>query len=318
MDIVRRGAPLLALAMVACRAPTPAAALADAPRIADGNGGVHLVRYPCSRHGELLAPVDVDGHPTWLLVDTGAYRHVLVPGLVDDARVRRSPRWVMIGRDPGIRATFLAGTTALSMPGVGALPPTSPISFDVPGLAACGTGGVLSPARLATDRSAVIVDLPRARLALSSPAAALQVVDARPGAVFEAKLLTRRAFVAGARIEDEPARLLVDTGACCSWVYRDSPVGRALVSRAEVVTAGPSDIQAAAATHRMRGARLRTGDLSRALDVYFLPGGPAPDEPDGALGIDVLKRCVLAIHGEALRARCEAPRAGTPTFPERR
>lgn len=290
--LVRRTALTTILALSACARPSPIAILARAPRVGDGTNTVRLVEDPCSSHGELLAPVDVRGVKTWLLVDSGAYRHVLTPATVQRAKVEITEDVELVGGGAGVAASVL-GDAGLELPGVGAIDSRRVLRLPIPGADACGIGGVLSPARLA-DEGTWLLDLPARRLAR----------DARLGGepTFEAPRLGYPAYAADTKLFDTSSRLLVDTGSCCTWVHLDTAVGRALLPRAERLEGGPSNVFAVSATHHVREVPVRVGKLTRSLEVFLLPGSGV--QADGALGIDALSSCALAFDKTALRARC--------------
>lgn len=293
--LAHRTAFVVCLAFAACARPSPLTILARAPRVADGPRAVKLVEDPCSGHGEVLAPVDVSGHATWLLVDSGAFEHVLTPQLVDAAKLRVTDQTVLVGGGAGVPATILSPLT-FSVPGLGTLRPARVLRLPIPDTTECGIGGVLSPAQLATDDEAVIVDVPNKRLSLGP-------FD-KSGATFSAMRLSYVSYVTGGTLEATSTKLLVDTGSCCTWVHTETIVGKALLAKAEKIDKGPTNVFAITASHRARSVRMRVGGLERTTDVYLLPGKPQHEEGDGALGIDVLRSCVMSFAVDAMHARC--------------
>jgi hypothetical protein len=56
-------------------------------------------------------------------------------------------------------------------------------------------------------------------------------------------------------------------------------------------------------------ARLAVGPYRATLNIPLIPGRASSTCPrDGALGLDVLRRCVIAISGTRLLLQCSPPR----------
>jgi hypothetical protein len=303
---IRRLAWISLLVLGACQRPDPRQILAHTPRLAGDEGGVRLVPYPCSRHGELVAPVEVAGVPTWLLVDTGAYEHALTPELVASAGLAPPPSRARIFGGAGVEVP-LHRAVSMSFPGLGALVAGRALELPLADLDACGTGGVLSPSRLETADRAVVLDLGGRSLRRVPKDGALDARDEGAGGVMVRRAARDgyEAFTTTATVAGVTTRLELDTGACCTAIRARTTAGVRLVLEAEAPTLErPRALDGAAAIGRVRGARVRIGEVERITDAWLLEGESQPGSADGVVGIDVLAGCTLVFHDGLLDARC--------------
>jgi hypothetical protein len=105
------------------------------------------------------------------------------------------------------------------------------------------------------------------------------------------------------------ARLLVDTGADRSWVFAESPAGRALWPRARAVDDGAVDIQGHRTTHRAE-ATIAVGATTWSTQVDLMPGEDPPGGDHGAIGIPELRGCVLTLRTDQLTGACDVATPG--------
>lgn len=295
---------LVGLSWLAGCVVDPNTVLESAPRVAIGDEGVQLVRDPCSRSPSLVAPVEIDARPAWLLIDSGAFRHTFSGEYVRKHGLPMTTERIRVGDGEGMDAWVL-GPLDLTMPGVGSLPSTQVLSLDNAIVGTCGTAGVLSPQQAVSDGKAVVVDLQReelrvlpaevARASLSgawlTPEDGLEPNDW--GAYFI------EAFVGGV-----PARLLLDTGACCTVVYSGSEAGKHLASAAGPTQTGPRDIMNVVASRIALGVSVRSQSVSRAVDVHLMDR--QRNVEDGILGVDFLKECSIVFEKTRSFARCQS------------
>ncbi len=298
------GLGLATLAVVASAGELPAATAV---------GSDHFARLaPLDDERLALRPlleVQLNGHPARLLLDTGASAHALSQAVarrlaLASARLgEMSNHFGTEARESGVAGAVITaggwtlsdGQPLASLP----LPPSS------------GFGGLLSPQLLASGAEAIVLDLAHGRLASMPWDAAASTWSAsgvelagsvRVCQVGEAK--ARRLFVLAATIDGLKLDLLLDTGAERSTLRRDSEVGQRLAAYAR--PAGTSySLSEAQPYSVLPGARLALGPFHTALDLPLIEGKNDPECPhDGALGMDVLRHCVIAISGARLLVRC--------------
>jgi hypothetical protein len=293
----------LMVALAAC-ATTPEARMAAMPATVVP-GGVQLERDPCN-HVELLMPVEIDGTLGWFVIDTGAYTNVVYAPFARRAKLELANTGERIGGGLGVpvmriipRTFAVPGLPEVAIPELLMLEEkSSPLARET-----CGVDGVISPALLATDTESVMVDY-RARRMARVPN---HEIDARLAAAGGRRFVAQRAsneYTPGIDVDfgEHRLRMMIDTGACCTWVTVGSAIGRA---KLELSTAsGKVDRLLGTTESRRVRATLQFGDVARTLDIRLLQ----PDENDaretGALGADVFVRCVIAILPTAMRGAC--------------
>lgn len=319
---LRRPSPALApLAAVMVLALAGGAAHADPPRRRATIG------WTSAKPSQPFVELEVGGVRTHALVDTGASDHVIARALVDDAGLATVSLRAQ-GVDHGAGAMPLRGLahTTVTIPGFGPLEPAlgtarDGLAFAVaavhPRFRELGLGAFLSPQRLVTAGHAIVVDLVHGELLeVPLPQVRATLEAAGPLSLFTGTATTcthgsgphaGATWISEALVEGHPAQLLVDTGAAFGDLFRDSPIGRALVSRegatSTMVTAGQS-----LETARVDDLTVRVGEVQRSkLRWNLVDSQGKPVCPyDGVLGIDVLRHCAIAFDGRSLSGRCEA------------
>jgi predicted aspartyl protease len=283
------------------------------------------IQWTSAKPSQPYVRLEVGGVETHALVDTGASDHVVSRTFVDDARLPTVPIRAQ-GVDHGAGAMTLRGLAhgQVQIPGWGPLDPnlSSPkdgLAFAVATVHArfreLGLGAFVSPQRLVAPGHAVIVDLARSEL-LEVPVGHVRAaLEARGDVALFTGGTSACLHGAGPRagvtwmtdalVEGAHAKLLVDTGAAFGDLFRESSVGRALLTRegttASIVTAGQS-----LETQRIEGVALRVGDLQRTdlrWNLVESQGSPVCAY-DGVLAIDVLRTCALAFDGKSVAGRC--------------
>ncbi len=238
------------------------------------------------------------GRPRMLL-DTGMGLHAVAARLAPGARAAAVIGSDVLGRP--IRGAPVDGG-ALAIPGWG--PVGGPIvatafidelqTANRPRAGQPFLDGALTPQLLAGDGRAVLLDFQRGVLADASwEDARARLRDAGvPLGEGEIRAVgPDHKFVVEARACGAPVKLVIDTGAQRTSLYR------------------PRDVELPDGFSRagQRRTRLRVGEVEADVDAALLePAGPPIW--DGLLGMDVLRRCVLALDGERLLAAC----AGAP------
>ncbi|NUP10675.1 MAG: hypothetical protein HOW73_31915 [Polyangiaceae bacterium] len=306
----------IGFAAVGCLPPDPTTVLAQTPRTPVGERGVRLARDPCSKQPVLAAPVDIGAHATWLIIDTGAFRHVLSDNYARTHKLGRSGEKIRVGDGAGLDADVLS-PLRLAMPGVGVVPDTTILALDAAIVGDCGTAGVLSPQRLVVDGQAVVIDLERRVLRVTTGVDALQSLD---GVWLTPEVGVApdpfEGFVVDAEIAGKTARLVVDTGSCCTTIHPDTEAGRSLEPLAREADTGLRDIQDDTASALAEGIGVTAGGVRRTVDVFLMDH--RTKDQHGVLGIDFLRGCSLAFVGARMFARCHTSPAtvagnqGTP------
>lgn len=255
-----------------------------------------------------LVHARVRGVETRLILDTGASHTVLDVWLLEQLGVELVP-----SGQPGEGHAGEAVTTSraraphLTIAGWGEVPGDA-LAVRLPSLfRALGLGGVVSPQSLATDDTAVILDLPESSLrrvprdeARRDPAVSLgsadlcHVGDESDGVV----------YVVDAVVEGLPARLVVDSGAARTDVLAESVAGQRLRARA---SRGDPSYTVSGRVHgqRVDDVTLTVGQVVTTLDLGLMSGRPSGACPrDGHLGLDVLMGCALVLTPDDFGARC--------------
>jgi len=257
-----------------------------------------------------LVRARVRGVQTWLILDTGASHTVLDVWLLEQLGVRLvASDQAGEGHSGEKVATMRALQPRLELEGWGPVPGEDLLAVRLPRLFRnLGLGGVISPQSLAEAGMAVVVDLPASSLTLvSDEEAARGGADGSLGLAEACEVGGEPVgvvYLVEAKIQGEPVRLVVDSGAARSDVLSGSRAGRRLRSGA---TRGDASYTVAGRVEgrRLVGASVSVGRVARALDVAILPGVPTGACPrDGHLGLDVLRDCVLWLAPGHFGARC--------------
>ncbi|MBX3159778.1 MAG: hypothetical protein KF773_27660 [Deltaproteobacteria bacterium] len=293
------------LVLAACGQSVSAVAIRTVPPPPLAPGAIRLERARCGPDA-LLMPAVLDGTLGWFVIDSGAFTNVVFEEFATRAKLTHVNNGERVGGGLGIPVA----TVELKSFAVPGLPGVDLRNFLMLSTAssplarhACGVAGVISPALLATHDLAVVVDFTSAQL-LRMP---LDEVDAHLAAAGTYHFVAERTdseYTAGIDVEigARKLRLMVDTGACCTWVTTTSGVGRDLHPRS--VARGNIGRLLGATPSRSARALLRFGDVGRLLDVRLL----TPDENDaresGGLGADALRDCTIAILQTGMRGAC--------------
>lgn len=309
----------VALAAAACARPErpPHAELAAATP-PPGARKMRLT-YPTGPTGAWSLPLvrgRVNGEEVWMLVDTGANYHVVAGWLVKKAGLKTRSVGAA-GTDHAGRAiqTYRVDNARIDAEGWGPVAHGSVLGTDVPSVFERARIGVfLSPGQLAGDGDGIVVDLlhdevREERFADAARALAKTGVDLAGDSARvcedHAGSMTGRSYVVPARIEGQAVRLLLDTGAPRSDLSSASAAGRALLPHAEP---GGDEIYTASGrvpVHTLVAADVAVGKVRARLDVDVFQGKPDTVCPrDGALGLDVLRRCAMALSKSKAVVRC--------------
>ncbi|WP_438027071.1 retropepsin-like aspartic protease [Sorangium sp. So ce233] len=306
----------------------PAFAAADAPAPAGIAGaGPAAPAKPAERRASLQFHVNdrpfpsplidavVAGHPTVLLVDTGASHHVLARWLANELALPLSTAGdVAVDHAGRPLPVSRIEDASLALSGWGRVEAPALLVVPVPDvLQRIGIGGVIAPQALAAPGRAVVLDLRDGRMTEAPSDAAARALRARFGDAAVAELARcggpnqGSELTAKATVEGIAVTLKIDSGASQSSLFAVSPAGQKLSRRAT----GDRSAYAASGKHTvpvLSGARLQLAGFDAAADIDFLPGARRAACPsDGFAGMDVLRTCVLVLSEDGGLAGC-APR----------
>jgi predicted aspartyl protease len=232
---------------------------------------------------------------TRFLVDTGATAHV-----VDRATMSTPPPSITVN---GWGPVAVAGGIAV---------------VDLPErIRAHGIGGILAPQLLAERGQAVLVDLSNSQLRgvprstawsqLGDFSAQLAPAGQRlcPADPSDAE---RRAIAVDAKVDGEPTKLLIDTGASRTWVSDGSKAGAKASSHPVMGHSIAHNARDEVASELHGGVRIEASAWSLAVDVGVSPApGPLPCGAEARLGMDVLHDCAIALTADEVAVGCRVP-----------
>src|SRR5262249_1059608 len=109
-------------------------------------------------------------------------------------------------------------------------------------------------------------------------------------------------FSIDATIGTVATRLLVDTGACCTWVTTEGAVGRAFVARS--TPGGKIDSLQGTRPYRHVATGLVFGAVPRTTELHIIDRDSGDAVDDGAVGSDALADCVLVFERHSLHGVC--------------
>lgn len=266
--------------------------------------GVALERSTCSEG--LLVPVEIDGVRGMFMLDSGAFVNVVYEPFAKRAKLATEDNFDRVGGGQGVRVLRVVPRT-FSVPGIFvANPPTlmmlgtadSPLARE-----GCDIAGVISPATLATVDTALIVDFAARRLAQIPHTAIDDHLQRVSGPRFTA-ITNENEYTPGITVAfgDQQLRMMIDTGACCTWVATSSVVGRAKLRNS--VAGGKVKRLLGTTPSRVSRVDLRFGGVARTLQIKLLEPDAGDSREAGAIGADALSSCVVAIRTSEIRGAC--------------
>jgi predicted aspartyl protease len=250
----------------------------------------------------------IAGKPTLLLLDTGAYDHLLEGWFAAELMDASASGKVAAVVDHANRRVAMDAWSpvSLALDGWGPLGTIRPLATrdQTPGPKAFGVGGILSPQRLARD-GPVVIDFTAGEMAGEDEVRAAARLAARRVSLGTA-VRCGNTYAMAATVEGKDARLVVDTGAFATDLKASSAPGRALAGRSSV-SRDVYAIGGAVTTRLIADAKVTLGSMSEKLDVAIVNdrGGGARCAGDGVVGMDVLGRCVLVIEATRMRVACD-------------
>jgi hypothetical protein len=267
--------------------------------------GVALSRVECTKNNVLM-PVMVDGTLGWFIVDSGAFTNVVYESFAKRANLTLEDNADRLGGGRGIRVLRVRPRSFV-IPGLPTMspPPLYMLSGSDSALAreGCSIAGVISPATLATDDTALLIDFGAARMRQIAITEIDNYLERVQGVRFSATV-ERGEYTPGidVRFGGLAMRLMIDTGSCCTWVTTSSRVGR---THLPLSTPGVEvrRLQSHKLSRRTRTG-VKFGEVARNLEIRLLEPDPGDGLEDGAIGGDALQGCVIAILDGGMRGAC--------------
>ncbi len=256
------------------------------------------------------------GVPALFVLDTGAGTHTLASWLARKARLTTRPTELK-ARDAAGRSLDLSMVhgVKVSISGLGAFTLEDAIVAEFPAFFEDeGIGGALSPQLLAPVGKAILLDMPASRARLEDAAVAERVARALPRSLAErgvqgcsdlAAPLANFLFQVPTLVDGADLLLTIDTGAGRTGVHAASAAGAKLEPRA-VPRQGAAALGGPHEASSVPGVIVKSGAAEATLDVDLVPakGGGSTCRADGHLGMDLLKRCVLAVSRSGFAGGC--------------
>ncbi len=273
-----------------------------------------VLSVPLARENSVastLAPVvhvAVGGKHAQLLVDTGSNRSVITKWLADDLGVSTQRRAEDTARDFLGSPLEVVGSSSVEIRadnGVVIVRGVVPV-VEMPVLSRYrGVGGVLSPQLMLRPGFSLVLDLAGGRMAVVSGALGAADPWVGKGLAPSGMRLCELpgVYLVKAIVDGTDVLLRLDTGADQTSIFMNSRLGQLLLSK---ITAASGAAQSSNVQFGQVASELRAGSVAASLDLRLIPGQSAVDcKYDGLLGMDVLKRCVIALDQQTGFATCD-------------
>jgi len=268
--------------------------------------GIALTRPSCLKNA-LMMPADIDGHRGWFIIDSGAFVSVVYEDFARKANLSLTDNADRLGGGYGVHV-FKVVAQKFEVPGLpGVAKPdfmmmektASPLADD----GGCNVAGVISPAALSTPELAVLVDLGADRLT-RIPVAKIDEHLARiPGPRFSGVTASNE-YTPGIDVAfgGHRLRMMIDTGACCTWITTTSKLGQSLHPKSKQ----GSEIKRLLGTTTSRIVRtdFTFGRVDRTIEIKLLDPDAGDAAETGGIGADALRGCILAITPVAMHGVC--------------
>lgn len=270
----------------------------------------HTVRYPenipleydrkLSNMGfpNPLLKATVRGQTAWFIIDTGASQHTFASWLVGASGLKSFDSNSTVRGSTGVESKIrVVRDATLHLDGRnGEIPLRQAIVVDFPKIfAEQRIGGLISPQLLAPAGKAAVVDLNVPRLTFSYPPVPSE--ETRVCTNSNSQFINRL-YAAEVSVGNVKALVLVDTGATSTVVTASSAVAASISDR----TLGNRNVQGVGGdvttTVETKPLEIHLAGTSRIL-ALSVGGAPQSCGPDGVLGMDALRGCLLAL-GESV------------------
>lgn len=247
-----------------------------------------------------LLKATVRGQTAWFIIDTGAGVHTFASWLVSASHLRTFDTKSTVTGSTGAESEVKVvrdATLQLDRRN-DVIPLREAVVVDFPKIfAEQRIGGLISPQLLAPAGKATVVDLNVPRLTFSDPPAPSEKTRV---CMNRDSQFTNRLYAAEVSVRDVKAEVLVDTGATSTVIRPSSTVAASLSDR----ISGNSKVQGVGGevttTVETQPLEIHLAGASRILTLS-IAGSPQSCGPDGVLGMDALRGCVLTL-GESVFA----------------
>jgi predicted aspartyl protease len=262
-----------------------------------------------------LLRATVRGQPVWFIVDTGASVNTLASWLVSAAHLEARQTTATATGSTGVeKSVRVVANEMIRLDGGRDLTLRKAIVVDFPPIfAEQRIGGLLSPQLLAPGHSASVLDLRVPTLRFEPFELAVARLGRNRPLISSGSRVCRNAespfenrqYAASVTADGIAGTLLVDTGATSTLAVAGSRIAAALTGRASETgrTQGVGgDVQT---TRKAPNVRFERGGTASTIVVTI--GGSTPScGPDGLIGMDALRQCILVLGESAFAWSCRA------------
>ena len=255
----------------------------------------------------------VAGVPTLMLIDTGANAHIISSWLARKAQLT-TKAFGDVGVDHTGHAieTRRAPHPQVHIDNWGDLPDEAMLVTDVPeAVTRLGIGAFISPQQLSSDDWSIVLDFQKSEMrqmrrsdTLAAPGSAL-ALDAPRQCLDRDSPLQGLAYVVHAKVDDQAADLMLDTGAHHSDLLASSKPAKALLPRSKPSGEAVYAASGKVTPRTVRDAKLQIGAVEATRDVDLIPGQQDDFCPrDGVLAMDVLVHCAIVLDRHTVSGVC--------------
>jgi Aspartyl protease len=262
-----------------------------------------------------LLRATVRGQPVWFIVDTGAAVNTLASWLVSAVHLEpRQTNATATGSTGAEKSVRIVANEMIQLDGGRYLTLREAIVVEFPPIfAEQRIGGLLSPQLLAPGHAAAVLDLQVPTLRFEPFKMAVTRLGRHRLFVSSSSRVCRNAespfenrqYAASVTADGIAGTLLVDTGATSTLAAPGSRIAAALTDRASESGRTQGVGGDAQTTRRAPNVRFERGGTASTIAVTI--GGSAPScGPDGLIGMDALRQCVLVLGESAFAWSCQA------------
>lgn len=252
----------------------------------------------------------VGGRPAWILLDTGANTHVVAEWLAKEIDLPREKSDNASSDHLGRSFQSYRVDALLEVDGLGTVGERATVAIAMPALfQRLGIGAILSPQRLVTSSSEVVLDFRKKLFRLGAPRGypvnAADVAVDFPGARRCAENGESAVWVIGAHVGGYAVDLMLDTGADRTDLFEGGKAGTRLRPRSAPRQGGIYAASGTAPSRHLPETDIEIGRVKRKVDLDLLPGSKDDACPrDGVLGMDVLASCTVILRANGPAAIC--------------
>jgi Aspartyl protease len=262
-----------------------------------------------------LLRATVRGQPVWFIVDTGASVNTLASWLVSAAHLEpRQTTATAIGSTGVEKPIRVVSNQIIQLDGGRDLTLREAIVVEFPPVfAKQRIGGLLSPQLLAPEHLASVLDLRLPTLRFEPFEIAVARLGRSRPLISSGSRVCRNAespfenrqYAASVTTDGIAGTLLVDTGATSTLAAPGSRIAAALTDRAS--ESGRAQGVGGDVQTRRKAPNVRFERGGAASTIAVIIGGSTPScGPDGLIGMDALRQCILVLGESAFAWSCQA------------